>query len=609
MADQELKLTVRVNAETGQLEVLGAKMKEAGDKATSAWKSFLPAIGAASILGFFASAIKGAEEQNQSLQRLKFTIESNGGSWAKSAAQIDIWAKAIGQASRFSDGQALAALDKLTLATGNVTQGQAAAELAMRLSTKTGKELTETTQTLTDLINGHARAVLEAHKEYGTFAGNGKTAQSVLDSLTDTLKNTSLAQESLTDSSTRMRNSFDQFKDVIGQFIIPALTNVFDFLTSLINKWEDFAIVVSGAALKIGAVFAALSASIKDAMTLDFSGAKEELKNIPQDVAAVNAAIDEEQAETDAKRKQQHLKSVQDRVNVNAFGLQEENRLRAEANASYLELTNELEQKIQSLGVQTYQKKLAALNSEVEARRAKINKELQDEAQKQKALDKLNQYQKAASTQLAKEEISIETQRAFDTVNTAIQTFQVLNSMGEKGSSSERARAKALLALQQAVTIGWIWVGASKAAADTGLLASPGIAALAAAQTGLAIANFASQSKAIDQSAAREHADISGISINPSAPGIDLGGVSPSLGSGAVTISSGSGVGGSGGAGATIINVGGVVVNFDISKLSVDNADAIMMGVVEKVRQGTVEAVQLALQLDRLAVKNSKLAS
>ncbi len=196
-------------------------------------------------------------------------------------------------------------------------------------------------------------------------------------------------------------------------------------------------------------------------------------------------------------------------------------------------------------------------------------------------------------------------QAALSIASLAVQTLQVVNSMGEKGSSAERARAKALLALQQSIAIGWAWVNAMKA--------GPWGAALAAAETALIVANFASQSRAIDKSASRESQDISGLSINATAPGIDLGVASPlpssTSGTGVSFVGGSGGGGGGGGGGGAIINVGGIVVNFSADTLSVDNVDAVMKKMYEKLRQGTIEGVQLAIQMKSVSDKNSNLAA
>lgn len=605
--DQKLNITVVVNAETGQLEVLGAKMKQAGEQSENAFKKFMPAVTAAGILAFLKSAVDGAEESNQTMERLKFTLESNGQSWKANSQKIDEWSKAISSATRFSDGEALQSLDKLTRATGNVSQAQKASELAMGLSVKTGKSLGETTDFVSNLINKNSRAVMEAHREYGTFVGSARTAQQVLDELSANFKNAALNQDTLTDKTKSLENSFGKFKDAIGNLIIPSLKKVIDSGSGVITFFEKAALVLVSFYTKAAAVYMDFSAATIKAFKFDFSGAKQSLLSMFTDVKAINEDLYKQLDGLETKKTVNDIKHANERIQVSSHVSEEE----LAEKQKLLELETELQQKIDSLGDQTYKKKTDSLNSEIAARRGKINTELKLETDKEKALQKLNEYEKVAAANLAKDNIHIKQQQAFETANVAIQTLQTLNSLGESGSHAERVRAQALLALQSSISIGWIWVAAAKSAGETGIFGAPAIFALATAQTALTLAQFAQQSRNIDRAASQESAGISGISLNAPAPGIDLGGG----GSGGIAIGGGGGSsisssgGGSGGGGQTIINVGGIVVNFDVDKLSTDNADAVLRALYQKLRQGTVEGIQFALQSKAIADKNSNLAS
>ena len=175
--------------------------------------------------------------------------------------------------------------------------------------------------------------------------------------------------------------------------------------------------------------------------------------------------------------------------------------------------------------------------------------------------------------------------------------------MDERSSSSQRTRARALLAIQQAVAIGWIWVNAAKA--------GPLGIALAATQTALVVANFASQLKAIDKSKAAENSELSQLNAGGSLPSIpsipstdgtvDVGGL-PSGGSVSVSgVSRGRG-------GGTIIDVGGINVNIDVEKFGLENVNEIMNDIADAVRQGTTEGIQLALSIKNASDANSNLA-
>jgi len=107
MADQKIELTVRVNSDTGQLDVVSQKLKAIGADSEKAgkqvagagegFKSLGKALGglatAAAIGAFFKSAVQGAEEENQAMRRLKFAVEASGQSFQDSQKQINAWAQ------------------------------------------------------------------------------------------------------------------------------------------------------------------------------------------------------------------------------------------------------------------------------------------------------------------------------------------------------------------------------------------------------------------------------------------------------------------------------------------------------------------------------------
>ncbi|HNF58458.1 MAG TPA: hypothetical protein PLN89_02655, partial [Elusimicrobiota bacterium] len=183
MADQVLTLSVKVNAETGQLEVVGKQLEKAERGFSDLSKSIGGLVTVGALAAFFKSAVQGAEEENQALRRLKFSVEAAGQSFEKSQGQIQTWAQGVQQATRFTDGQAIETMGRFVRVTGDITQAQKASQLAMSLSVATGKELGATTDILTNLINKNERGVAMARKEFGALIAGAENGQQVLDIL------------------------------------------------------------------------------------------------------------------------------------------------------------------------------------------------------------------------------------------------------------------------------------------------------------------------------------------------------------------------------------------------------------------------------------------
>src|SRR3990167_1850081 len=97
-SEQKLELLVRINKDTGKLDVIAGEMQKTAAAATAMQKKFEGLSSGAMLLGksllglystreiirFFADGIKGAEEEAESLRRLQFAIEATGKSFNKS---------------------------------------------------------------------------------------------------------------------------------------------------------------------------------------------------------------------------------------------------------------------------------------------------------------------------------------------------------------------------------------------------------------------------------------------------------------------------------------------------------------------------------------------
>lgn len=586
-----INLEIKVNAETGQLEVLGAKFEGLADKSGKAKDSFLglkgeagelaksliPFASAAGIAAFFTAAIKGAEEQAESMRRLKFVLESTDKAWDGNLQKIDQWTNSIQNATRFSGDEARSALERLTRVTGSLTQAQNASVLAMNLSVASGKSLQDTTALVIDLINRNDRALREVNREYGALALGATTTQGALDALSKTTANAAVNEQTLTKSVNQAANAWNDLSTQIGQTFTPVATFAFDILKNFVKVFDNFGTLVA-AQVKIAitafvqftnileAVFTFSPQKIKQA----FNEAMQALKN---DVVATSEVIVSTWQQADTRVVQSHST----RVETSKAKTQQEVDAEADAANRIVQLRTELEQKILSLGEQTYQKKVALLNSEVAARKAAINKEKIDEVSKQQLLAKLNEFQLKSTEALAKAEILIKTNAAIQIGDLAVQTLAILDSTNDKSTKSEITRAKAILALEKSIAIARAIAEAQKG--------GPFAAGIAAASIALIAAQFAQQSKAIDQAASAFRQSQAENKLLNNIPGIPGGGGLPSFGGGG----SGGAVGASG---------GGPSLNFvitfqgDIIIKGVTGAEEIADNVVDIIGEKLIEKIK-----------------
>ncbi len=630
MADKVIQLSVKVNSDTGALEVLGAKFQGVSEKAKQAQgsfsglkgeaagllKQFLPFATTGGIIAFFSNAVLKSNEHAEAMRRLKGDVDAAGLSFDKNKDQIVRWSEAIQAATRFDNDQAISSLERFVRATGNLATAMRASKLAMDISVQTGKNLQESEQLLIDLIAGNERGLKMANKELGAFTGGARTAQSAIDNLQRTLGGAAEKEQSFTKEASQTKAAFDDFSRTIGDALGPAVAFVMRQFTNLLKVVESLGSSIAGVFAAMFEGFKGFAAGMLAVTTGHFSQAKVIALDTAKNIEGVFQKTSEDmdhiwESQTD-KQIAEALKASNGRIAVSVQG--------AEAMHDKLaEIEAEIQQKMAALGEETFAKKRLMDQAEIAAERAKIEKEFKDEVDKngrivkvnqdrQKALDKLGQLAVKQDQERTRQEVKIKTQGALDIVDLSLQTLNILNSMGDNSTKAEVARARVILALEKAIAIGRIWTAASSGnvAVDVGMKI---------AGTALVVAQFAQQSKAIGEAASRANAGTGSIGAGGSedagGPGSGVSGISggaPGVGGGPATEVIGGGFGGGGGgggSGTTVINVGGVVVQFSADHVDLSDIDVVGQKLAEYVRSGVVGGVALAVVMKNVGDRNA----
>jgi hypothetical protein len=651
MSDQTISIKVKVNAETGQLEVLGqqfGKVSDQANKAQGAFKGLTTgasqlastlglALGGAAIATFFKSAITGAEQEAEAMRRLKFNVEGAGLAWDKHGEQIQNWINGIQVATRFSDSQAIDTLERLVRATGNVASAQKASEVAMGVSVKTGMSLGESTTLLTGLINGNERSVMQLNKEFGGILGPISNAQAGLDKLSEVYGKAATSGDTLTDRQAKLGNAFGNFKDQVGDALSGPLATLLGWMTKAVGAIDQVGLVFASLGAKAFSTATFISEAF-NSIKIDWKAILTPGSAVTIDTSAItaayqrmkdsNAAIDQEsESQFNAAEDRKTVKTADSaaaRLETNRNAQQKEREERdtkereeqekrdkkaqavADENQKLIELQTQLDIQLAQLEATSLSEKMAVIDKETAAKKAANIAQYGDNAKTAKANATLGLTAFKQKENLAKAERLIHLETSLQIGETALQTLGLLLRTGEAQTKGEVIRAKAILALEKSIAIAKIWTQA--AGAPGGLTVNAG---LAAANTALLVAQFATQSRNIDQAAD---------AFNSSQVGTDI---SRDTGNGRTVTDrfSGDGGGGSGGVystpsssgsgsgGGTVINVGGVVLNLNTGPITTDNVNGTLRKIAEAAREGTYEAVQLAISLRNAADRNSRLAS
>lgn len=612
--DKVIQLSVKVNADTGQLEVLGAKFKGAASGAKQAqssfqglageagnlFKSYLPFATAGGIIAFFTNAVMKANEHAESMRRLKGNVEAAGLSFDENKQKIEEWSQAIQAATRFDDDQAIDSLQRFVRATGDLTTAMRASKLAMDLSVQTGKTLEQSQQLIIDLVANNERGLRAANKELGAFTGGARTAQSALDNLQRTLGGAAEKEQSFQKEINQTAAVFDDFSKTIGRAFMPAVEMVLKGLAGITKLAESMGSMIAGVFAAMLHGVAGVGAALLALTTGHFSRAKvlalDTAKQITADFQATEEDLAKIWEKASDKQIQEALKGSNGRIQAAVQGQQE-------INDKVSQMMAELDLKVAQIGDDSFSKKRDMAAREIELERAKIDKEFKDEVDKNgkilkvnqdrvKLLGKLGELEAKQNAELAKQEVRVRAAAALEIGDLAVQTLSVLNSMGDSQNRSAVMRAKVILALEKSIAI-----AKAIAAAQSG---GPFAAGIAAASIALITAQFGAQFKAIDEAASQSTQD-SGMSAGGGSGGIDA---AASLGSSAEAINSpargGSPVigsansGGSGGGGGGTFNIT-VSIQLNAASIDLSNADQLFRIMVDGAKAGTLDALSKML--------------
>lgn len=607
-ADQTIQLSVRVNAETGQLEVLGAKFKEVsasakgtkgsfadlGQEAGQLLKAYLPFATAGGIIAFFAGAVRGANEHAEAMRRLKGMIDAAGGSFDDNKSKIVEWSEAIQAATRFDNDQALQSLQRFIKVTGDLTTSMRASKLAMDISVATGKDMADSERILVELIAGNERGLRMATKELGGFTDGARTAQTAIDALQRNLGGAAEREKSFAKDISQTKAAWQDFARTIGEAVGPAVAWVITKSTALFHVFETIGIVGPQAFVAVATAAGNLGAVIGDLITGKFKAARSEAAGMLEQIKAQasdsmndlhkiwgNSADDQIR---------EAIRGSEGRIHVIT-------RADEEAASKLAELEAELNQKIASLGDDTFAKRRAMAAAEIANEKAKIDKEFKDEVDKNgkivqvnqnrvKALAKLGELEVKQNQEINKEEVRAKQAAAMEIGDLSLQSLALLNAMGDSHNRSEIARAKVILALEKSIAIARAIAEAQKG--------GPFAAGIAAASIALITAQFATQYKAIDEAAHTSTVDTAATFAIAGGgfAGDETRSAAPSAGSSTASVSNvGTNTGSVSGGGANIT----VSIQLNVGSLDITNADALLRKVIDAAKSGTLDALSKAV--------------
>ena len=253
MADKDIELKVRVNADTGKLEIISQEIKQTAGESEKLDKGFFNLNETAKNLGltlagvfsarqaiqFLSDSVREAEQENEALRRLNFNLEANGISWKNNENAVKSWASTIQATTRFNDSQAFDSLERMVRVTGNLTKAQEAVQLAMNMSSASGQSLERMLDILANLYTNNTRALIPLRQEFKAFIGNSEDALIILENLRNRFSGAAQAEDSFTKSSAQTKAIINDLKESIGNDLIPVLERTNTTINNILIGFKE----------------------------------------------------------------------------------------------------------------------------------------------------------------------------------------------------------------------------------------------------------------------------------------------------------------------------------------------------------------------------------
>jgi hypothetical protein len=246
------------------------KLETNGQKAAFAIKkAAVPAGLAIAALGAVAfDAVKAFAEDDAAAQKLGTTLKNVTSSTDAQISAVEEFITKTSIAAAVTDDELRPALDKLVRGTGDVTRAQDLLNLALDVSTGTGKDLGAVSDALSKAYNGNFTALKKLDPALASLIEEGGDADEIFGRLAGTFKNQ--ASTAANTTSGKMKSftiQMGEFKESIGAAVfpivdklLPAFKSVADFVTNNTTLVVTLGAVIGGLAIAIIAVNAATTA-------------------------------------------------------------------------------------------------------------------------------------------------------------------------------------------------------------------------------------------------------------------------------------------------------------------------------------------------------------
>jgi hypothetical protein len=248
-------------------------LQDAGKRAGNALKkSILPATIAVAALGaVLVSAVKGAMEDQVAQKELARVLQKTTNATDAQIASVEDWITVQGKLLGITDDELRPAFAGLLRATGSVTKAQKLSAIAFDIAASKGLPLKTVTNALEKAYGGNYIALTKLAPEYRDMIKNGASFEEVMKKLAEATGGAAAGAADTFQGKLKILNvQFDEFKETIGNALIPVLTVLLDFIMEkIVPAFETLGRFIGdfGKSVKKDGVTSAVTDAFKNIVT------------------------------------------------------------------------------------------------------------------------------------------------------------------------------------------------------------------------------------------------------------------------------------------------------------------------------------------------------
>jgi hypothetical protein len=269
MASKTAAISVNVIADAAKFKA-GLKEAEAAagsfdNQMKNLAKGVAAAVGTAAVINFGKAAVSAAMDDAAAQVELQRQLVASTGATAAQVAAVEDYISKTQRATGVLDDQLRPAFATLTRFTKDQTKSQNLLNIALEISTATGKPLEAVSLALGKAYGGSTTALQKLGIQTKDAAGEALSFDTIQQNLITTFGGATQAAAETTAGKMKIAQaSFADMQEEIGVALIPVLNGLLDAITPIIDAFSSLSpeqqAVIVNAVMMVGAVKAATTA-------------------------------------------------------------------------------------------------------------------------------------------------------------------------------------------------------------------------------------------------------------------------------------------------------------------------------------------------------------